>query len=179
MKKTIFIFLAVVFLLPAFAQDNTGVKPIKIAHFNLDSLLTILPDMKTANDKAAAFYKDLESKMYAMQMEYENKKNELENTKDLSPVKKAQLESEIAALESRIEAFQAQAQIDYTNYKAELVGPIFAKIQSAANEVAAEKGYDIVLDSSWGTGVVVYANPKDDIFRAVCAKLGIPGYSKN
>lgn len=178
MKKTILIFLAVLFFLPAFAQDSTTVKPIKIAYFSLDSLLDIMPEMKTASDQAAVFYKDLESKMYAMQTQYNTKQSELENSKDLSPEKKAALESEIAALGTRLEAFRTQSQIDFANYRAELVEPILAKIRAAANAVAAEKGYDIVLDSSMGTGVIVYANPRDDIFRAVCAKLGIPGYSK-
>ena len=178
MKKIIFIFFAALFFLPAFAQNAPTVKPIKIAHFSLDSLLSIMPEMKTANEKVVVFYKELESKMYLMQTEYANKVAELEKANDLTPEKKAVLEAEIAALSTRIEAYQTQAQTDYTNYRAELLEPIFAKIQAAANEVATEKGYDIVLDTSWGTGVVVYANPKDDIFRAVCTKLGIPGYSK-
>lgn len=175
MKKLIRIAVAVL-LIAVIPQTAKAQKPASpIAHFSLDSLLDIMPEMKKASDSAAIYYKSLEDQMYRMQLELERKGREYDSLKlSWSPLIRGLKEKEISDLQYNIQVFQQQAQTDFANKRAALVEPIFKKIKEAVKTVALEKGYKYVIDSSDATGVVLYANTSDDIFKDVCAKLGIP-----
>ncbi len=56
---------------------------------------------------------------------------------------------------------------------AELVSPIVAEINEAVRELAAENGYDLVLDASGG--LVVYADEAIDITDAVISRISTSG----
>ncbi|MEC8739656.1 MAG: OmpH family outer membrane protein, partial [Bacteroidota bacterium] len=67
---------------------------------------------------------------------------------------------------------QQNAQNDLMQKQQEKMTPIFDKLKEAINAVAKEKGYDYVVDTSEGSGII-YSAPKDDIMLAVKQKLGI------
>ena len=52
------------------------------------------------------------------------------------------------------------------------MSPIIEKSKTAIIEVAKEKGYDYVVDTSEGSGII-YSSSKDDIMAAVKEKLAI------
>lgn len=163
-------------VIPQTVKAQKG-SPAAVAHFSLDSLLDIMPDMKKASDDAAAYYKTLEDQMYRMQSELDRKLAEYDSAttrKIWSDLIKGLKEKEIRDQQQNIQIFQQQAQVDYANYRAKLVEPIFKKIKDAVKAVAVERGYKYVIDSSDATGVVLYASPTDDIFDAVRIKLNIP-----
>jgi outer membrane protein len=177
MKKFLRIAVAALFIaaLPHVAKAQTKASPTAVAHLDLDSLLDIMPEMKRASDSAATYYKMLEDQLYKMQVELNRKMNEYDSlSKNWSPLIKSLKEKEAQDLQQNIQAFQQSAQVDYANYRAKLVEPIFAKITAAVKDVAVAKGYRYVIDSSKTTGVVLYASPTDDIFNDVRIKLGIP-----
>lgn len=150
-------------------------KSQKMAHFSLDSLLEIMPEFKAASDSAQMYYKMLENQMVVMQMELERKLNEYDSLNKMwSPLIKQLKEKEITDLQNNIQAFQMSAQQDFNNKRVQLVEPLYNKINKAAADVAKEKGYKYVIDSSKSAGVVIYADPADDILDAVRIKLGIP-----
>lgn len=164
--KRIFILL----LISLSAITLHAQNPAKVAYFNLDSLLDIMPEMKQASDSAQLYYSALENKLSIMQQELELKQYGLNN---LRKAARAQREQEIMELQMRMELFRAQAEADYSAYRAKLVEPIFKKIQDACKAVATEKGYDLIIDSSEATGVVLFASGANDVFPEICAKLGI------
>ena len=177
MKKFLCFAIAALLVaaIPHAAHAQTKAAPTAVAHIDLDSLLDIMPDMKKASDSAQSYYQMLENQLYAMQVELDRKLNEYDSlNKTWSPLIKSLKEKEIRDLQQNIQAFQQSAQVDYANRRAELVEPIFTKIQGAVKEVAIAKGYKYVIDSSKTTGVVLYASPADDIFNDVRIKLGIP-----
>lgn len=169
MKRILILLLISVSALKMQAQS-----PAKVGYFNLDSLLTIMPEMKVASDSAQLYYHKLEEQLGLMQEELERKQYGLNN---LRKAARAQREQEIYELQMRIEMFRSQAETDYSNYRKKLVEPIYKKIQDACKAVASEKGYDLIIDSSEATGVVMFASGANDVFPEICAKLGIPGYS--
>ncbi|HVA98516.1 MAG TPA: OmpH family outer membrane protein, partial [Bacteroidia bacterium] len=79
-------------------------------------------------------------------------------------------------LNQRIQDFQTQAQQDIQKKNDELTKPVYDKAKKAIDEVAKEKGYKYVLDTS--TGVVLYSEPSDDILDLVKKKLGIDPNAK-
>jgi outer membrane protein len=142
----------------------------KIAHIQLDSLITTMPETKQAQEVAQGYMKDLEKQVTSMQSEFDGKyqdytANEASYTE---LVKKTKME-ELQALNQRIQDFRTQAQQDYQKKSNDLSKPIYEKAKKAIDMVAREVGYKYVLDTS--TGVVLFHEPGDNIFALVKKKL--------
>lgn len=145
----------------------------KIAHVNLDSLITLLPESKIAQQGVQDYAKLLEQQVTAMQTELQTKYAEFqEKSKDMPELVRVSKEKELNDLNQRIQDFQQQAQADYQRKSAELSRPVYEKAKKAIDQVAKENGYKYVLDTS--TGIVLYSEPSDDIIALVIKKLGIP-----
>jgi len=144
----------------------------KIAHISLDSLISIMPESKTAQQGVQAYAKQLEQQVTAMQTELQTKYTEFqEKSKDYAEVVRASKEKELNDLNTRIQEFQQQAQSDYQKKTAELSKPVYDKAKKAIDQVAKENGYKYALDTS--NGLVLYSEPSDDILALVIKKLGI------
>ena len=147
----------------------------KIAHVSLDSLISIMPESKIAQQAVQEFAKQLEEQVKAMQAEAKTKYDDYQaKAKDMAEVVRASKEKELSDLQQRIQDFQQQAQTDYQKKTAELSKPVYDKAKKAIDAVAKENGYRYALDTSNGT--VLYSEPSDDIILLVIKKLGItPG----
>jgi len=142
----------------------------KMAHIELDSLVSMMPETKTAKDVAQAYWKDLEKTVISMDNEFQTKYNDyLTNQATMSELVRKTKEDELQSLQRRIEDFKQQAQMDYQKKSAELTQPIMDKAKKGIEAVSKEGGYKYVLDTS--TGNVLYADPADDILLAVKKKL--------
>jgi outer membrane protein len=154
------------------ASSFTSVSAQKIAHVNLDSLITLLPESKEAQAKVQEYAKQLEQQVVAMQTELQGKYAEYqEKSKDMPELVRASKEKELNDLNQRIQDFQQQAQGDYQKKSAELSKPVYEKAKKAIDHVAKENGYKYVLDTS--TGIVLFSEPTDDIIALVIKKLGV------
>ncbi len=153
------------------ARSFTG-NAQKIAHVNLDSLISIMPESKGAQQSVKAYAKQLEQQVTAMQTELQTKYAEFqEKSKDMAGIVRVSKEKELNDLNTRIQEFQEQAKTDYQKKTDELSKPIYDKAKKAIGIVAKENGYRYALDTS--TGLVLYFEPADDIFALVVKKLGI------
>lgn len=159
-----------VFALGTFAFANAQ----KMAHIDLDSLVSMMPETKTAKEIAQAYWKDLEKTVISMDNEFQTKYNDyLTNQATMSELVRKTKEEELQSLQRRIEDFKQQAQADYQKKSAELTEPIMDKAKKGIEAVSKEGGYKYVLDTS--TGNVLYADPADDVLAAVKKKLdGMP-----
>jgi outer membrane protein len=148
----------------------TIAKAQKIAHISLDSLMSVMPETKTAKDAAQAYFKGIENESISMQTELETKYQKyIQEEASMSDVVKKNKQDELNQLQRRIEDFKMQAQQDYQKKTAELTAPIMEKAKKGIEAVAKEGGYKYVLDTSVGN--VLYSEPADDIFAAVKKKL--------
>jgi len=144
----------------------------KTASIDLDSLLSIMPEMIKAKTESADYYKQLEGTLTTMQKELNDKLAEYQaNEAKYTDLIKTTKQKELQDLNQRIQDFQVQAQTDFQKKNDELSRPINEKAKKAIEKVAKAKGYKLVLDSS--LGVLLYTDPADDIFSAVKAELGI------
>ncbi len=146
----------------------------KMAHIELDSLISMMPETKTAKEVAQAYWKDLEKTVISMDNEFQTKYNDyLANQATMSELVRKTKEEELQSLQRRIEDFKQQAQADYQKKSAELTAPIMEKAKKGIEAVSKEGGYKYVLDTS--TGTVLYSDPTEDILLAVKKKLdGMP-----
>ena len=162
--KSFFVIALAAFSLSASAQ--------KAAFIDLDSLLSVMPEMAAAKQASADHYKQLSSTLEAMQKDLNEKLADYQKIEPtLTPLVKETKQKEMQDLNQRIQDFQVQAQTEFQKKNDELTKPINEKAKKAIEKVAKAKGYKMVVDTS--TGTVLYNDPMDDIFNAVKAELGI------
>ena len=133
----------------------------KVAHINTQELVESMPDMKSAKSELEKLAKTYETDIQAMATELQNKitqydaesstKTDEENGKRLQ---------EVQSMEQSIRQYQAQAQQDLQKKELDLLRPITEKAKNAILKVGNAQGFDYILDSSQGQGVIM-ANGKD------------------
>ena len=143
----------------------------KVAHINTQELVEAMPDMKNAKSELEKLAKTYETDIQAMATELQNKikqydaesstKTDEENGKRLQ---------EVQGMEQSIRQYQQQAQSDLQKKEFDLLKPISEKAQAAIIKVANAQGFDYVLDSTQGQGVIL-ANGKD-LMTDVKSELG-------
>ena len=143
----------------------------KVAHINAQELVESMPEMKSAKSELEKLAKTYETDIQAMATELQNKikqydaesstKTDEENGKRLQ---------EVQSMEQSIRQYQAQAQQDLQKKELDLLKPITEKAKNAILKVGNAQGFDYVLDSSQGQGVIM-ANGKD-LLTEVKSELG-------
>jgi outer membrane protein len=153
---------------------TTALSAQKIAHISLDSLVSLMPETKTAKDVAQNYLKNLEGEIAKMTDEFQKKYSDyMAAGEGMSDLVRKTKEEELTGMQRRIEDFRGQAQQDYQKKYGELTAPIMEKAKKGIEVVAKEAGYKYVLDTSMGN--VLFSEPSDDILLAVKKKLdGMP-----
>ncbi len=151
----------------AFAQAAT-----KFGYINSNDLLNAMPEKQKADTALNKYAKSFQDELEQMQQEGQKKLDDFQaNQKTMTDAVKEVKTKELEDLQSRIQTIQQSAQEKIQAKRTELYTPIINKAQGAIKEVATEKGYDYIFDTS--VGALVYQRQSDDIMPLVKAKLGI------
>ena len=158
MKNLKKVVIALVFAIAATGLVNAQ---SKVAHINVSELLAEMPEMIAAQaelKKLSETYRvDIESSMTELKNKYTQYSNEASAMSEEENQKRA---LELQGFEKNIGEAQQAAQQELSKKQAELFKPISDKAQAAIEKVAAAQGYDYVLDSTQGGGVII-AKGKD------------------
>ena len=170
MKNTLR-FLAVIAILsltiPTVAQTNA-----KLGYIDSNELIELMPGKDSVETALAEYQKSLERQIEDMILEYQNKVQDYQaNLATMSDIIRQTKEKEITDLETRIQAFQQNAELDFQNKQAELYNPLIERAKNAISAVAEENGYTYIFDA--GVGILLYYDKGDNILPLVRAKLGI------
>ncbi|MEA1784702.1 OmpH family outer membrane protein [Arenibacter sp. GZD96] len=143
----------------------------KIAHINVQQLLSEMPEMKAAESELKklqeTYRADIEGSMTELKNKYTQYQNEAASKSEEENQKRA---VELQGFEKNIQEAQQRAQQELQKKQGELLGPISEKAKTAIEKVAATLGYDYVVDSTEGGGIIV-AKGKD-ILPDVKKQLG-------
>ena len=143
----------------------------KVAHINTQQLIEAMPEMKSAKaelEKLAKTYEN-EIKNMANVLEAKVKQYDAEASAQTQEENEKRLK-EVQGHEQSIRSYQAQAQQDLAKKEQELIEPILKRAKDAVIKVAKAQGFQYVLDSTTGQGVIL-ADGKD-LFEDVKAELG-------
>ena len=164
--KNLFLSTAMIMLCSFSLQAQS-----KVAHVNTQELVESMPEMQNAKSELEKLAKTYETDIQAMATELQNKikqydaesstKTDEENGKRLQ---------EVQGMEQSIRQYQAQAQQDLQKKELELLKPITEKAKNAILKVGNDQGFDYVLDSSQGQGVIM-ANGKN-LLADIKSELG-------
>lgn len=166
MKKVI-VILAIV--CSAFAvQAQT-----KVAHINRTELIQSMPEFTAIKDKLAAETNEWQSlikeKEDDIRAKYEKyKEQEAKLSPEMLEIKAAELEK----LQDEYQQLQQQGTQALQTSENKMIAPLVKKVDETIGIVAKEKGYDYVMDSSEGSGII-YKNASNDLMTAVKAKLSL------
>ena len=169
MKKA---FIVALVAMLAFGGNAMAQKTIKLGHINSNDLMQIMPGRDSAQAALQKEVEELQADMEAMKKEYETKVNDYMAKRDqLSELIRKSKESDLQAMASRIEEFQANAQKLLEERQEALLKPIIDRAKKAIEEVGKENGYTYIFDA--GVGAVLYSQDSDDIMPLVKKKLGL------
>ena len=150
----------------------------KIAHIDSQKLLKEMPEMKTAQAQLQKLEQSYTNDIQASVKEYQKKLEDFQRkvsalTEAQLKEKQAELEKEQRALETmqnNIRQAQQTASEEYQTKSQALIEPIMEKAKKAVQKVAKTQGYQYVLDSAAGAGVIV--SDGKDLFNDVKKELG-------
>lgn len=161
---------AVIFLLVS--GMTAMAQTLKFGHIDSGALIQMMPQTKQADSTLKRFGESLDGQLKAMTAEYQSKLQAYQSKADSMPdAVRSIKEKELTDLGQRIQDFQQTAQESIQSKKQEIYGPILKKAEDAIKDIAKEKAYSYIFDTSLGS--VIYAQEGDNIMPLVKAKLGI------
>jgi outer membrane protein len=165
--KTLFI-AAVMFL----GANQAMQAQSKIAHINVQELMTNLPEMKNAEAQIRKIAENYDKEYATMVNEYQTKLGKYESeAKNVTDAVNESRMKEMQEMAQRIQAFQEDAQKQLGQKQQDMLKPILEKAQAAIAKVGKAKGYQYVLDSTT-PGTILYADG-NDIMAEVKKELGV------
>ena len=148
---------------------NTAKAQSKVAHINIQELISLMPEAKVMNATLEKLDKtnkdDLKAAVTALQAKYNKYQTEAPNQTEEENQRR---ELDVQQSQKKIQLSEQAAQQDLSKKNQELIQPIIEKADAAVKAVAKAQGFDYVLDSS----VLLVANGTN-LLAAVKANLGI------
>jgi outer membrane protein len=145
----------------------------KIGYINFGDLVRQMPEFKTVQTTIESYQKTFVDQLTVMNNEYQQKGKEYQATQgSMTDAIRSAKQAELADIQKRMQDYNTDAQQKVDAKSNELIKPITDKAKAAVSQVAKEKGYTYVLDSSQGSPILV--SPEgDDLMPAVKAVLGL------
>ncbi len=144
----------------------------KFGHINSADLIQLMPETKQSDSTLRKYGESLDGQLKTMTAEYQSKLQKYQTGRDSMPdMIKAVKEKELEDLGNRIQDFQQTAQESIQKKKEDLYGPILKKADQAIKDVAKDKGFAYIFDTSGGT--VLFAQESDDVLNLVKTKMGL------
>lgn len=143
----------------------------KIAHVDVSELMNSMPERKAAQSQLEKLGKTYDTEYNTMVEEFTTKikKYEAESTTVSEAINKTR-ETEVQDMRARIQQYQQTATADLQKKEQEIMKPIHQKVLTAIQKVAKAKGYQYVLDSTIGSGVLLADGP--DLLADIKKELG-------
>ena len=164
--KSLFIALSLLFMSSiSFAQS-------KVAHIASQELVNQMPSYKQAMSDLEKLQKtydaEIKNMLTELQATIEKYRNE-ESSRTQEENQKRALE--LQATEKTIAEYRQNALQDLQKKEVELLKPVIEKARVTVQKVARAKGFQYVLDSTTGTGVIMADGY--DLMNDVKSELGI------
>jgi len=143
----------------------------KVSHINVSELMAAMPDMKAANAQLEKLTKTYDTEYNTMVEEFRKKVGQYEKeASTVTDVVNETRSKEVQDMQKRIQDYQQNASKELQEKQEAIYKPILEKSRLAIQKVAKAKGFQYVLDSSTGSGVILADGP--DLMADVKKELG-------
>lgn len=158
MKKMKTILLALVMVVGATSFMNAQ---SKIAHINAQELIEAMPEYKAAQTQLDKVQKSYDTEIKAMMKELDTKAKQFDSESSTKSDEENQKRvEELQNMQNNVQTYRQQALQDLEKKRADIFKPILEKAQSTIQKVGRAQGYQYVLDSTLGSGIIL-ADGKD------------------
>ncbi|MDT0675035.1 OmpH family outer membrane protein [Autumnicola musiva] len=153
MKQFRRLFIALALTLGATAFTNAQTKVAHIATQDLVETMPAYNDAMTQLEKLEKTYDaEINDMLTEAQKTMQRYQSEVETVTDEENQKRSQ---EMQMTQRRIQEHSQKARQELQKKQNDLIAPIIEKARQAIQRVARDQGYDYVLDSTTGTGVIL------------------------
>ncbi len=151
---------------PVFAQS------LKIGYADPDVIITYMPEYQDIQQQMAAEYRTSQEALQALAEDFQERVTKYQKQQPLlSSERQAEREAELAQLQTEIQDSAARKDQELAEKQDDLMAPLLDRVQEVIDEVAADKGLDLVLRSP----ALLFVN-EDSIVNInidIAEKLGI------
>jgi len=144
----------------------------KFGYVNSAALLADLPEVKQMQSNLESLQKQLQKKGQLMLTEYQaQEKAAVEKDQQglLAPAEKETVLAELQTKQEDLMKYEQEMSAKLQQKEAELLQPIYDKINEAIKAVATEEGLTFIFDGN--SGVILYAEDDTNMTEKVKAKL--------
>ena len=128
----------------------------KVAHIASQELVEIMPKAKAAEKQLRNLAKTYEAQLVDMDKSLQTKSQEAQqNAPSRSDEENQRILEQIQGDRKKIEEFYTNSQKSLSQKRTDLLKPVYEEARETIFKVARSKGYDYVLDSTTGTGVIM------------------------
>ena len=168
MKKIKTLLFAAALFIGATSFTNAQTK---VAHIDTGVLVESMPETKLAQAELEKMGKTFQADIEDMVTEYQTKAKQFEAE---APTKTDEVNKQrgqtLAQMQQSIRQFQADIQSQMQTKELDLLKPITDKAKAAILKIGKAQGFNYVLDSSQGSGVIMAGGK--DLLKDVQKELG-------
>lgn len=153
----------------------TGSTAQKYGHLNLGNAVAMMPETKAADAELESYSRQLVAKGEEMVKKFQDNYNAFVKEYQagtMTPLAQKNGEAALQKERAAIVTYDEEMKGKIEAKRQELLLPIFEKVQTAVDDLAKEKGYLMVFDSSV-FNTLLFAAETDDLMPMLKAKLGI------
>jgi len=172
-RSRIFALLCVL----GFASVSTlaQVQSLQVGYTDANLIIAQLPEYRTVMEQLQRLAEGGQAEYEQLIQDFQTELNDYQKKQALlSPEARTAREERLTAQQGDIQKFLSDKEQELGQRELELLSPLLEKVQNAINDVASEKGLNLVLTAqSAGNPVILYADQEMDITPDVMDKLGI------
>lgn len=169
MKQFRTLLLAVTFIIGATAFTNAQ---SKIAHIATQELIEDMPSYESAMSQLEKLQRTYDTEIRELVTEAQSTMQRYEaEAQTKTDEENAKRANELQQTQRSIGEYRENAMQELQQKEVELLRPIMEKARTTIQQVARDKGFEYVLDSTTGTGVIMADGY--DLMADVKAELGI------
>jgi len=144
----------------------------KVCHIASQELVEIMPKAKAAEKQLRNLAKTYEAELVNMDKALQTKSQEAQQkAPSRSDEENQRILEQIQSDRKKIEEFYTNSQKQLSQKRTDLLKPVYEEARQAIFKVSRAKGFDYVLDSTTGTGVIMADGY--DLMADVKRELGI------
>ncbi len=163
----------VIFLL--FFMSVSAVAQVNIGYLSMQEVLDQLPERQQIEQQLNNFIQEKQQELQEKAAGFQDELAQYQqNQASLSSQQREAREGELIEMEQALNEFQQSVQVDIQRRRAELLQPVYSRIDKAIADIAEDMNLDFVLNksTSMGENIVYYASQQElDITSKVVALL--------
>lgn len=136
-----------------FFVSVTAVAQVNIGHMSIQEVLSQLPERQQIESQLNELITEKQQELQQKAADFQNAVAQYqENQASLSEQQRQAREEELAEMEEALNEYQQSIQVEIQQRRAELLQPIYDRMDKAIAAIAEDMGLDFVLNESTNTG---------------------------